>query len=148
VRVGQPVAALTVVLPAPRPNLHVTPATIVQLARATAHMRPTTVVTGPASRIAAMHPVAYSVLLCSPSATNSFLALIIVLFRPTMHATLLRECRRVVLWKTVSIVLRTSQDVKLMNRFKDPTSEDIKKFLTSSNTSVLVLRIANELLSN
>ena len=65
-----------------------------------------------------------------------------------MHATLLRECRRVVLWKTVSIVLRTSQDVKLMNRFKDPTSEDIKKFLTSSNTSVLVLRIANELLSN
>ena len=57
VRVGQPVAALTVVLPAPRPNLHVTPATIVQLARATAHMRPTTVVTGKVALIVHAHVV-------------------------------------------------------------------------------------------
>ena len=47
VRVGRPVAALTVVRTAPQPNLPVTPAaTIVQLARVTAHMRPIPVVTG------------------------------------------------------------------------------------------------------
>ena len=68
-----------------------------------------------------------------------------------MHATPQRECRRVVLWKTVSIVLWISQDVKLrivsllmMNRLKDTISEDINKFLISFNISVLVLRIANE----